>query len=146
MPENLYKFFPTDNPNTWELSDPSQDDQHSPNDDEHNGWNPVTHKKHKQYTFAQPQRQPENRNKTATNTNAIPLGQRKDKTQTFLDDMGINNPARPGPSQQYRTPSQRQQADDYRASQTDAHRSQPPPPPPPPPTNTARQTPPVSNA
>jgi len=130
MPENLYKYFPTDNPRTWELTYPltSQQQQQQIPEPHDSSWNEVTHKKRKQYTFAQPQEQPDtqtrvairsattprsNRNKTATSTNTIPLGQRKEKTQQFLDDIGLTNPARPGPSQQYRTPSQRQRADDY---------------------------------
>jgi hypothetical protein len=131
MPENLYKFFPTDNPSTWELADSSQDIHLHPSPDNANDdWTPVTHKKRKQYPYlnAQPQDQPNNRNKTTITTaaNSVPLGQRK---QAHLDDMGIAS-TRPGPTQQYRTPSQRQQAEDHRASQQNPppHASQQPPP------------------
>ena len=122
MPENLYKFFPTANPCTWELTDPPEnnDHHHQPDIEAYNEWTRVTNKRRKQYSFPPDHDQPNNRNRNATNTNSIPLGQRKEKTQTqtFLDDAGFANPARPGPSQQYRIPSQRQRADDHCSSQS----------------------------
>jgi len=135
MPENLYKFFPTANPRTWELTDSFRDEHHQqPSHEGNNDWTEVTNKKRKKYSFA-PHDQSSNRNRTATSTNTIPLGQRKDKdkaqsqpqpqtqTQTFLDDIGFTNFTRPGPSQQYRTPSQRQRAESYRSTHTAPTRS-----------------------
>jgi hypothetical protein len=90
MPENLYKYCPTNNPITQERLDPSKNDQQQLSDiEENNGWTQVMNKRQKQYTSTQPQRPADNHNKTATSTNTVPLGQRKDKMQTFLDDMGM---------------------------------------------------------
>jgi hypothetical protein len=134
MPENLYKYFPTDSPASWELyhlpaTDPFPS-QPYPINDEPEEWTQVTNKKKKYnypkntkaYTNAAPPH-PNNANtNAATNTNTIPLGshahsfQPQTHTQTFLDDHGIANPSRPGPSQQYRTPSQRQRAENHRAT------------------------------
>jgi hypothetical protein len=134
MPENLYKFFPTDNPNTWELAFPSQDahQQDLPDNTEPSEWMQVSHKHHKKYTF--PRLNTTIRPRTATSSNTIPLGQHQDKapapsqaktpTQSFLDDHGMVKPARPGPLQQYCTPSQRQHADSYRSANAAAPRSQ----------------------
>jgi hypothetical protein len=126
-PENLYKYFPTDNPDTWELLHPPSPSP-LPREDEGYGWSQVTNKKKKQYSFPSPQKQtappspPRHRNaKTTTNSNSIPLG--RTGQQRFLDDMGITGSTRPGPSQQYRTPSQRQRADDHRDTQPGPSRS-----------------------
>jgi hypothetical protein len=134
MPENLYKFFPTDNPSSWELyHHPIPDPylQYPVNDDPEE-WTQVSNKK-KKYNYPKTTKtytntatsRPNNINTTnttiATNTNAIPLGsqarasQPQARTQTFLDDLGIANSTRPGPSQQYR-PSQRQRAENHRAT------------------------------
>ena len=131
MPENLYKYFPTDSPASWELyhlpaTDPFPS-QPYPINDEPEEWTQVTNKKKKYnypkntkaYTNTAPS-YPNNAN--PTNTNTIPLGshayssQPQTHSQTFLDDYGIANSSRPGPSQQYRTPSQRQRAENHRAT------------------------------
>ncbi|KIM75154.1 hypothetical protein PILCRDRAFT_79272, partial [Piloderma croceum F 1598] len=125
MPKNLYKYFPTNNPNTWELLDPSKNDQLQLLDiKEDNRWTQILNKRQKQYTSKQPQRPPNNCNKTATSTNTVPLDQQKDKKQTFLDDVGMENKTQPGPSQQYCTPLQQQQAEEYHSSQPNPAQSQ----------------------
>src|ERR1700683_1351238 len=108
MPENLYKYFPTNNPFTWELTDPSKDDHttyatnNTPNgNNNHNDWTHVTHKNHKQYMFtiSEAQEAPANNcDNPTTATNTIPLGQHLETTQTYLDNLGFTNPTRPGPT------------------------------------------------
>src|ERR1700677_4192574 len=120
MPENLYRYFPTNNPSTWELMEPSKDNHttyatnNTPNgNNNHNDWTHITHEKHKQYTFIPTKAPTNNRNNPTTNTNTIPLGRHLETTQTFLDDLGFTNPTRPGPMQQYRTPSQQQRTETH---------------------------------
>ena len=128
-PEFLYKYFPTDNPNTWELLHPASNPPPPttpPQEGEDQGWSAVTNKRKKQYNYPRPQSQNQNQtvpltpqhthNAKTTSSNAIPLG--RPQQQRFLDDMGMAGPSRPGPTQQYRTPSQQQKADKYRATQS----------------------------
>jgi hypothetical protein len=126
MPENLYKYFPTDNPSSWELyHNPTPDPYlHYPASDEPEEWTQVTNKKKKnnypKNTIAYTNNATSYPNSAnTTNTNTIPLGwhahssQPQMHTQMFLDDHSIANSTRPGPSQQYQTPSQRQRAENY---------------------------------
>ena len=113
MPENMYKYFPTNNPNTWVLVNSTEDNLHQPSQNDE--WTHVTSKRKKQYHYPSPSTQTESRtNKTpaATNANTEPLGK-----QHFLNDMGIASSSWPRPSQQYQTPSQRQRAEDHHAMQ-----------------------------
>ena len=84
---------------------------------ENQGWFAVTNKKKKQYNYpAGPPTSQHTRNEKTTASNSIPLG--RPGQQCFLDDMGMAGLLHPGPSQQYRTPSQQQKAGKYRATQT----------------------------
>ena len=119
-PEFLYKYFPTDNPNTWELLHPVSNSPPPftpPQEGEDQGWSAVTNKR-KKYPRPQNQTAPPTpqhiHNAKTTASNAIPLG--CPRQQCFLDDMGMAGPSHPGPTQQYRTPSQQQKADKYRAT------------------------------
>jgi hypothetical protein len=136
MPENLYKYFPTDKPSSWELyhhPTPDPYTQH-PTNDEPEEWTQATNKK-KKYNYPKNTKVYTNtatlypNSTNATSANAIPIGshahrsQPQTHTQTFLDDLGIANSTRPGPSQQYRTPSQRQRAENHRATNSLPQRS-----------------------
>ena len=129
-PEFLYKYFPTDNPNTWELLHPATNPPPPgprQQEGEEQGWYAVTNKRKKQYSYPSPQKQtgppaPQHtRSAKTTASNSIPLG--RPGQQRFLDDMGMSGSSRPGPTQQYRTPSQQQKADKYRATHTAPARS-----------------------
>jgi hypothetical protein len=127
MPENLYKYFPTDDPASWELTGPtSQHQDPTPQSDNAEGWTAV-HSRRKAFSFTladvQQKHGADKRTKSATGTNKTPLGTR----QTQLDDAGFTNASRPGPSQQYKLPSQRQRAEVAR-SQKDAQQEATAPP------------------
>ena len=126
MPENLYKYFPTTNPNTWELLHPftivPTQPPPPPPDKENYEWTQVTNRKKQYNFFLQKQsdtlRTRNTKTTNVTSTNATPLGQQKKPkdralSQAFLDDLGFPT-QRPGPSQQYRTmSSQRQRAENH---------------------------------
>jgi hypothetical protein len=81
MPKNLYKYFPTDNLNTWVLVNSTENNLHQPlqNDE----WTHVTSKRKKQYHYPSPSTQTENwtnKSSMATNANTEPL-----RKQHFLD-------------------------------------------------------------
>ena len=124
-PEFLYKYFPTDNPSTWELLHPTTNPlppAPPQQEGESQGWSAVTNKKKRQYNYpAGPPASQHTRNEKTTASNSTPLG--RPGQQRFLDDMGMAGSSRPGPSQQYRTPSQQQKANKYRATQTIPARS-----------------------
>jgi hypothetical protein len=112
MPENLYKYFPTDDPTSWELFHPIPDPYpHYPSNDDNEEWTQVANKKMKNYNYPKTTKTfkptshanyPNTTNTNtplpatiATNTNAIPLGshtrmpQTLAPTQAFLDDLGL---------------------------------------------------------
>jgi hypothetical protein len=85
MPENLYKYFPVDDPASWELiNTPTQHQDPLPRTVDAEGWIPAPSRR-KEYSFTiadvQQKRSTEKRTKSATGTNKTPLGTQADRTR-----------------------------------------------------------------